>query len=60
MKKRSIYSHHYCSGSHKGTYAKAPNTGEAAPVAAEDTNGIKLEISGDVIDGSLEAVDSIA
>ncbi len=42
-KKRSIYSHHNCNGSQKGTDAKAPNTGDAAPVAAEDTSDIELE-----------------
>ena len=44
-KKRSIYSHHNRSGSQKGNDTKAPNTGDAAPVAAEDTNDIKLEIA---------------
>ncbi len=57
-KKISIYSHHNCSGSLRGTNAKAHKNGDAAPAASEDTNDIKLEISGDAIDSSLEAVDS--
>ncbi len=59
-KKRSIYSCHNHIGSKKGTNAKAHDTGDAAPAAAEDTNGVELEIAGDAIDGSLDAVDSIA
>ncbi len=52
--------HHNCSGGQNGANAKACNTGDAAPLAAEDTNDIKLEIDGVAIDGSLDAVDSIA
>ncbi len=59
-KTRSIYSHHNCNGSQKGTDAKAPNTDNATPTTAEDTNDFELEITGNSLDGSLEAVDSIA
>ncbi len=44
-KKRSIYFHHNRSGSQEGTNAEVHNTGDTTPVAAEDTNDIKLEIA---------------